>query len=721
MRCLIIDNYDSFTWNLADYVSQLFGVDPIVVRNDQYSWKELLLRGGFDSIIVSPGPGSVTNDADFNVSRQALEQNDIPVLGICLGLQGLAHIYGSEIVHAPTPFHGRVSLIKHVGGELFENIPLQFEAVRYHSLMVRLDSIPNSLRVTAYAESDIVMALEHKKYPKWAVQFHPESILSEYGKQIISNFGRLAERHLKDRTQQQTVSYERFDEVATGHKKPGAQKREKIWTKSFVCERNSEDIFLELFSQEKNSFWLDSQSGASSGSRFSFMGAVDDKDVIKYHVEPNVMEQEFGLHFLEKLESALESVVIETDEELPFDFRGGYVGYMTYEMKAVFGAPVSHRNNIPDAVWMYAKRFIVFDHVEKKVWVSAIGAAGDLEAIDWIEHFSSRILRIKNRVDTRKSVHLDKVELTLNHNKKMYLDAITKCKMRIKDGESYEICLTNLLSLDAKLDPVMLYRFMREDNAAPFGAFIRSGNDYILSTSPERFLKVDATGKVQTKPIKGTSRRSDDPELDRAIIWALKSSQKERAENLMIVDLMRNDLARVSVPGSVVVPKLMDVESYKTVHQLVSTVESKLKPACGLVDLLRAVYPGGSITGAPKLRSMEIIDGLEDAARGVYCGSIGYLGFNRLADLNIAIRSLSYDGKTAKFGAGGAITFLSNPEDEFDEVLLKAESVMRPIWRYLGNGQSQLKYQLAGNKVIMHNERTNSSDDLTEKLVLLGR
>lgn len=394
---------------------------------------------------------------------------------------------------------------------------------------------------------------------------------------------------------------------------------------------------------------------------------------------------------------------------------------MTYEMKAVFGAPVSHGNNIPDAVWMHVKRFIVFDHLEKKVWVAAIGEANDPLVREWIELVSKRVLNLKDRLNVRGSMHLAEVELTLNHNRKMYLEAITKCKSRIKDGESYEICLTNLLSLEAKLDPVMLYRFMREDNAAPFGAFIRSGDDYVLSTSPERFLKADPAGQIQTKPIKGTSRRSNDPALDQGIIRALKSSQKERAENLMIVDLMRNDLARVSVPGSVVVPKLMDVESYKTVHQLVSTVESKLKPECSLMDLLKAVYPGGSITGAPKLRSMEIIDGLEAAPRGVYCGSIGYLGFNRVADLNIAIRSLSYDGKSVEFGAGGAITFLSTPEDEFDEVLLKAESVMRPIWHYLGNGDSRLKYELSGNKIILRQERVHSSDDLNEKMELLGR
>ncbi len=724
MRCLIIDNYDSFTWNLADYVSQLFGVDPIVVKNDEYSWTELSRRGGFDAIIVSPGPGSVTNAADFNVSRQALEQNEIPVLGICLGHQGLAHIYGASIVHAPTPYHGRVSTIRHNGNELFAGIPPQFEAVRYHSLMVAPESIPAEVEAIAYADPDIVMGLAHARYPKWGVQFHPESILSDYGKQIISNFGRLAGQHGRARGRVAPASGGTAA-LAAAAKAPAVRPGTcKLVTASFACERSSEDMYLDLFSREEHSFWLDSQSGASSGARFSFMGAVGQQHVIRYRVEPDLPVQEGGLRLLAAMDSVLESVVVEADQAVPFDFRGGYVGFMTYEMKAVFGAPVSHGNAIPDAIWMYVKRFVVVDHVEKRVWVAAVAErdnGSEEDAADWVESMAARIANPRYRAAPRRSLHLAQVDVALNHSRKQYLDAISQCKERIRDGDSYEICMTNLFALDAGLDPLMLYRFMREDNAAPFGALIRSGNDYVLSTSPERFLKVDPHGCIQTKPIKGTARRSTDPRVDEDIKWALQTSPKERAENLMIVDLMRNDLARVSVPGSVSVPKLMDIESYKTVHQMVSTVESLLRPESSLVDLLKAVYPGGSITGAPKLRSMEIIDGLEAAPRGVYCGSIGYLGFNRVADLNIAIRSLSYDGTTARFGAGGAITFLSSPDDEFDEVLLKAESVMRPIWRYLGDGESRLAYRLVGDKLRLRAEEDNEPAGRMASLALASK
>lgn len=208
----------------------------------------------------------------------------------------------------------------------------------------------------------------------------------------------------------------------------------------------------------------------------------------------------------------------------------------------------------------------------------------------------------------------------------------------------------------------------------------------MLSTSPERFLRVDGAGRIQAKPIKGTIRRSNDPALDAQYAQRLADSDKDRAENLMIVDLMRNDLNRVAEPGSVEVPALAAIESYRTVHQLVSTVEARLRPQCDLIDLLRAGFPGGSISGAPKRRTLAIIGRLERSARGVYCGSIGYLGYGRVADLNIGIRTLAFDGEELSFGAGGAITWLSDAESEFQEMLLKAEAVLRPLWDYLGGG-----------------------------------
>lgn len=302
-------------------------------------------------------------------------------------------------------------------------------------------------------------------------------------------------------------------------------------------------------------------------------------------------------------------------------------------------------------------RFLVFDHRTGDVWLVALAKPEKrASALDWIDQTSQTLKSLRHVTRMPRALGMSDISVAMDFGRAEYLAAVRSCKKKIVDGESYEICLTNGFVAEVELDPVELYSVMRRGNPAPFGAFIKVGKHSILSTSPERFVKVDPRGTIQTKPIKGTCARSDDADTDRNNASCLATSEKDRAENLMIVDLMRNDLARVSIPGSVRVPKLMAIESFKTVHQMVSTVESMMKPECSLVDLLHAVFPGGSVTGTPKLRTMEIIDGLERSPRGVYCGAIGYLGYGRIADLNIAIRTVCYDGAAIKFGAGGAIT-----------------------------------------------------------------
>ncbi len=250
----------------------------------------------------------------------------------------------------------------------------------------------------------------------------------------------------------------------------------------------------------------------------------------------------------------------------------------------------------------------------------------------------------------------------------------------IRDGEIFQANLAHRFTGVSTIEPDALatYQALRIGNPAPFSSLLVNGSDFIACTSPERFLRLDGR-EVETRPIKGTIRRHVDPVIDAKRAALLKSSEKDRAENTMIVDLLRNDLSRVATPESVVVKQLCEIESYARLHHLVSVVTATLEPNFDWLDLLAACFPGGSITGAPKLKAMEVIADHEQSARGVYCGSIGWIGFDGSMDLNIAIRTLAASGRNMTLNAGGGITLLSNPAAEYEETLLKAEAVMSAL------------------------------------------
>jgi para-aminobenzoate synthetase len=260
-----------------------------------------------------------------------------------------------------------------------------------------------------------------------------------------------------------------------------------------------------------------------------------------------------------------------------------------------------------------------------------------------------------------------------------YLADIERCFHEINEGESYEICLTNQLHTDPIEKPLDLYRVLRRTNPAPYAAYLRCGEFSILSSSPEQFLQVDRSGWVTTKPIKGTVARHPNAGIDEDARQALGRNEKDSSENLMIVDVLRNDLGRVCEVGSIHVPKLMAVESYETVHHLVSTVRGLLKPDKTVVDCVRAAFPGGSMTGAPKIRTMDIIDRLETEARGVYSGSIGFIGLGGGADLSVVIRTAICTPETTAIGIGGAIVALSDAQAEFQELVLKSLALINAM------------------------------------------
>jgi para-aminobenzoate synthetase component 1 len=269
-----------------------------------------------------------------------------------------------------------------------------------------------------------------------------------------------------------------------------------------------------------------------------------------------------------------------------------------------------------------------------------------------------------------------KLELRSSFTHEGYLDAVTRVREYIFAGDIFQANLSQRFEAPLAEPAWALYQRLRSRNAAPFAAYLDFPGAVVLSASPERFLRVDVDGDVETRPIKGTRSRGHGPEHDAALGLALTQSAKDQAENLMIVDLMRNDLSRVCAPGTVRVPELFALEHYATVHHLVSTVVGKLAPGKDALDLLRAAFPGGSITGAPKVRAMEIIAELELSQRSIYCGSIGYWSLTGALDSSIAIRTAVARGGRVYFSAGGGIVADSDPEHEYQETLDKARGVI---------------------------------------------
>ena len=457
-----------------------------------------------------------------------------------------------------------------------------------------------------------------------------------------------------------------------------------------------ERTFRELFASSPYAFWLDSSLLDPDLSRFSFFGDCGgpDGEVLSYNVTAGAVEvlraEESATliagSIFDVLEQRLAEREIERPPELPFDFDSGYVGYLGYELKADCGSPNRHASTLPDALWLSATRLIAVDHQQRETWLLALcgpDPASEQAAEEWLEETRTRLgllpaVAPAEALDLSAADDLD-LESWLVRPLAQYLADIESCQEKLRSGDSYEICLTDTFELPFEGEPFELYCRQRRANPAPYAAYLQFPEAAVLCSSPERFLKIDRERIAESKPIKGTARRQADAQADAQVREELAASAKTQAENLMIVDLLRNDLGRVCDIGTVSVPKLMAVESYTTVHQLVSTIRGRLRDDISAVAAIRACFPGGSMTGAPKLRTMEIIDTLETRARGVYSGAIGFFGLSGAADLNIVIRTMVIEGERLTVGAGGAIVLESDAEEEFEEMLLKANAPLRAL------------------------------------------
>lgn len=446
-------------------------------------------------------------------------------------------------------------------------------------------------------------------------------------------------------------------------------------------------LFRALEAQASELFWLD--AGPESRDGWSFVG-VGDIDALPASLP-------LGAAVPVPVEDVEDDEDAEHGHDLP-PFRGGWVGWLDYESgAAAAGAPVAAPGE--PRSWLRAWRIAAYDHSRRRVWLCA--ARDDLA--DWaaqVQAADARVARVRiadapaagSTADagTSPSAVAPAAPVPLvaqgRHEPDAYADLIEQCRALIRAGIAYQLCLTTRFTVPGIRDAAGAYLRLRAATPAHHGGFVRIGGRALLSASPEQFLRVEG-GVIRTRPIKGTRPRGTTPAEDAALAAELAASPKERAENVMIVDLMRNDLSRVSVAGSIRVDRLWAVESYPAVHQLVSSVSGAAAPGATLGDLFAATFPAGSMTGAPKLSAMTRLHALEGGPRGVYAGCFGYVGDDGELDLAMVIRSILVepDG-TAMVGAGGGITWGSDARAEVDEVGVKARGPLAALGAVLPAG-----------------------------------
>ncbi|MCD4533263.1 anthranilate synthase component I family protein [Nocardioides sp. cx-169] len=408
-------------------------------------------------------------------------------------------------------------------------------------------------------------------------------------------------------------------------------------------------LFAEVAAAHPRCFWLDGGGAREWSGRRSLIGWLDDDDV---SLSYSAARREVTRHVGGRSEVVGDDVFAVLEEELAGGEPGDqWFGYLGYACRRDLPASVAEPGGVPDAVWMRARQVRLFEHAERDRVPRPAPAPG-------VRHPSPPAAT--------------------------YAAAFDHVQEELHAGNSYEVNLTYRRETVSDLHPVAAYLRLRQLNPAPYAGFLQhdvaDARGWLLSSSPERYALITADRTLETKPIKGTTPRGSTAEEDEAHRLALATDPRYRSENLMIVDLLRNDLAMVCDPGSVRVPALMEVESYETVHQLVSTVRGHLAGGVSTVAALRALFPAGSMTGAPKLRTMEIIRAVEDSPRGVYAGAFGWVAADGRADLGVVIRSLTTAGDGRYLlGTGGGITVQSDVVSEHEEAALKAERLLAAL------------------------------------------
>ncbi|KAL2812982.1 ADC synthase [Aspergillus granulosus] len=761
LKVLIIDHYDSYTNNILQLL-QGTSVDEsgkeypqwsvAIVRFDQFSWETFSseLLPFLDAIILSPGPGSPEREADFGFNSRLIREANVPILGICLGHQGIGTTFGARIIHTPNIKHGQICQVSHKGIGVLKDLPQGFDAVRYNSLVLDYDELPSDLEATAwtYDPEDtsrrVLLGIQHRFRPIFGAQWHPESVCSAFGSQILNNFrdivldfwkqrspwnqwtGReivsnaILPQHIQDANvivRQAAHSDARIESAAS-------KLRDLAYVVKSVSLGKGPSAHLVFQSLVKGTSpdgeaWLDSAKVRDSHSRNSYLAPAafalsyssKTQALSIYQHGEELATQRLQTTYWTWLDQFHQNIMQANIETLSPELLGqeteigqpllqvGLLGYFGYELKreslpGYAYMPSSHGpQGHSDSRLLFSNSVFRLDNYTGEWTLFSLVRNGDTDPIGQFIGTRDRVgiseVQFDDLVAQAKTVfaasQLPSVRpeslppFVALDNEESYSQTIREAQEAIKEGETYELTLTTKFQARSpKADPYSLYLALRARNPAPYSAYMNfpSHDLSILSSSPERFISIDRNGVAEMKPIKGTLAVSADPVEDERRKHQLATDIKELAENLMIVDLIRSDLHNISPSKSIKVPKLLHVESYETVHQLVTTIQSQIAPSVGSVKVVERCFPPGSMTGAPKLRSVQILDGLEQQReRGIYSGSLGYLCASGSVDQSVVIRTIVRTGDQLELGAGGAITWLSEADKEWDEVMVKANAV----------------------------------------------
>lgn len=734
-RILFIDAYDSFSNSIIALLRAQLPVsvesiridDQRFVLNDEAFFSYL---DGFHAVVAGPGPGHPANAEDTGLIGKLWivpESHTIPVLGICLGFQSLCHAFGGKVARLLEPRHGIMAMIEHAGEDIFAGAG-KIVATQYHSLHIQLEEadgpswVPSNLwnpsdecpelkplawDLMNVANGPILMSAKHSEKPLWGVQYHPESICTnKEGQRLIAKWWEEAcewsSMHRKAVSQPTGDPNEhilRAEPTDAAESLASLPDRKVAWEliEHGAFRSNVADVVEVLRQKSICEEPLLLESGTRKGKpvnpetgRFSIIGLPNSSSMhIRYSTSSHSLEVIHDGEVVVREHANVHQAFAYIDEHMRSQkatdgpatspFWGGLIGFISYEagLESIDVTPSLSKLDHPDIWFVFVERSIVLDHLTGKTYVQSVRPTDD----QWLKD-------TKSILERTSLVKTDDVRVTasLLHGpaKNEYCEKVRACQSQLRAGESYELCLTDQSTIHVSHDGWSLYRQLRSRNPAPFGAYLQFQSNSgpglsVAGSSPERFLSWSRAGKCQFRPIKGTVKKA--PGVTRAKAEEILGSAKERAENLMIVDLIRHDLAGVLGGNAVRVPKLMSIEEYETVFQLVSVIEGEMSPSTPGSAALAASLPPGSMTGAPKKRSCELLKDIEgDKPRGLYSGVIGFFDVGGGGDFSVVIRTaFRWEDERVdewRIGAGGAITALSDAEAEWEEMVTKRESVL---------------------------------------------